>query len=47
MPETTSMVITAIRHELRQQLGVPIDVLTPKALTDNFRDHVLSEAVPV
>ena len=46
-PETTLFDIGAIRHELPQQLGVPVDVLTPKALPDRFRDVVLAEAVPV
>ncbi|MPQ68802.1 nucleotidyltransferase, partial [Pseudomonas sp. MWU12-2323] len=39
--------IGAIRHELRRLLGVSVDVLTPKALPDKFRDTVLAEAVPV
>ena len=46
-PETTLFDIGAIRHELMQLLGVPIDVLTPKALPEKFRSSVLSEAVPV
>lgn len=46
-PETTLFDIGAIRHELRTLLGVPVDVLTPKALPDRFRDAVLAEAVPV
>lgn len=46
-PETTLFDIGAIRHELLQTLGVPVDVLTPKALPDGFRDEVLGEAVPV
>jgi predicted nucleotidyltransferase len=45
--ETTLFDIGAIRHELLQLLGVPVDVLTPKALPDKFRDIVLAEAVPV
>lgn len=28
-------------------LGIPVDVLTPKALPDGFRERVLAEAVPV
>jgi len=44
---TTLLDIGAIRYELRQLLGVPVDVLTPKALPDSFRDRILSEAVPV
>lgn len=46
-PETTLFDIGAIRHELSTLLGVPVDVLTPKALPEKFRDRVLSEAVPV
>ena len=46
-PETTLFDIGAIRHELRKLLGVPVDVLTPNALPDNFRAQVLSEARPV
>ena len=46
-PDTTMMDIGAIRHELRQLLGVPVDVLTPKALPDSFRAQVMAEAVPV
>ncbi len=45
--ETTLFDIGAIRYELRVLLGVPVDVLTPKALPDKFRDAVLAEAVPV
>lgn len=46
-PETTLLDIGAIRYELRRLLGVPVDVLTPKALPEGFREHVLAEAVPV
>ena len=46
-PDTTLLDIGAIRHELLQLLGVPVDVLTPKALPDKFRDNVLAEAIPV
>lgn len=46
-PETTLFDIGAIRHELLQLLGVPVDVLTPKALPEKFRGAVLAEAVPV
>jgi uncharacterized protein len=46
-PETTLFDIGAIRHELLQLLGVPVDVLTPKALPEKFRAAVLSESVPV
>jgi uncharacterized protein len=37
----------AIQVELQRLLGVPVDVLTPRALPDHFRSVVLAEAVPV
>jgi predicted nucleotidyltransferase len=46
-PETTLLDIGAIRHEPLQLLGVPVDVLTPKALPAKFRESVLAEAMPV
>lgn len=46
-PDTTLFDIGAIRHELLQLLGVPVDVLTPRALPETFRARVLAEAVPV
>ena len=46
-PETTLFDIGAIRHELLQLLGVPVDVLTPKALPEKFRASVIAEAMPI
>ncbi|QDL54565.1 nucleotidyltransferase family protein [Rhodoferax aquaticus] len=46
-PETTMFDIGAIRHELLQLLGVPVDVLTPNALPERFRAQVVAEARPV
>jgi predicted nucleotidyltransferase len=46
-PDTTLFDIGAIRHELLQLLGVPVDVLTPNALPDSFRAKVINEARPV
>lgn len=46
-PETTLFDIGAIRHELLELLGVPVEVLTPKALPETFRATVLAQAVPV
>ena len=46
-PETTLMDVAAIQVELQRLLGISVDVLTPKALPDAFRNRVLSEAVPV
>jgi uncharacterized protein len=45
--ETTLLDIGAIRFELKQLLGLDIDVLTPNALPDKFRARVLKEAQPV
>ena len=39
--------IGAIQHELGKLLGVRVDVLTPRALPDKFRQRVIDEAVPV
>jgi uncharacterized protein len=45
--ETTLLDIGAIRFELKQLLGLDVDVLTPNALPDKVRARVLSEARPV
>ncbi|PYE88526.1 nucleotidyltransferase family protein [Phyllobacterium leguminum] len=47
MPDMTLFDIGAIRLELGQLLGVPVDVLTPNALPDHFRSRILAEARPV
>jgi uncharacterized protein len=39
--------IGAIRRELREVLGVTVDVLTPKALPDHIRATILAEARPI
>lgn len=46
-PDTSLFDIGAMRHELRKLLGVPVDVLTPDALPEKFRDAVLAQALPV
>ncbi len=43
-PETTLFDIGAIRRELKNLLGVEVDVVTPKALPETFRDQVLADA---
>ncbi len=45
--DTTLFDIGAIMHELQELLGVPVDVLTPKALPIRIRAKVIEEAVPV
>jgi len=44
---TTLFDIGTIRGELRKMLGVRVDVLTPMALPDKFRDAILSEAMQI
>ena len=46
-PETSLMDIGAIRLELKTLLGINVDVLTPKALPDTFREQVLQESIHV
>ena len=45
--QTTLMDIGAIRFELKQLLGLEVDVLTPNGLPASFREQVLREAVAV
>ncbi len=45
--ETTLMDVAKIQVELEALLGISVDVLTPRALPDKFRNFVLNEAVPV
>ena len=45
--QTTMMDISKIQWELGQLLNVAVDVLTPRALPDKFRDQVLAEAQEV
>jgi predicted nucleotidyltransferase len=42
---TSLMDIARIQHKLQSLLGVPVDVLTPKALPERYRQKILSEAV--
>ena len=45
--QTTLMDIGAIRFELKQLLGMKVDVLTPNSLPPSFRDQVLHKAITV
>jgi len=47
MPEMTLFDIGAIRYKLKQLLGVSVDVLTPKALLEKFRQSVIETAIPI
>lgn len=46
-PLTTMMDIGAIRFELKNLLGIDVDVLTPNSLPPKFREQVLRDAVPL
>lgn len=43
-PDTSLLDIAKIQNRLQKLLGVSVDVLTPRALPDNFRAKVLAEA---
>jgi uncharacterized protein len=43
--DMTLMDVGAIQMKLSDLLGVPVDVLTPGALPESFRQQVMSEAV--
>jgi len=45
--QTTLMDVAAIQIELERLLGVTVDVYTPKALPEKFRDRILAEALLV
>ncbi len=45
--ETTLSDIAKIELALNALLGIRIDVLTPKALPDKFREQVIKEAQPL
>ncbi|MGZ5529818.1 MAG: nucleotidyltransferase family protein, partial [Limisphaerales bacterium] len=42
-PETTLMDIAKIQVEVARLLNIKVDVLTPRALPDKFRDQVINE----
>jgi predicted nucleotidyltransferase len=46
-PFMTLLDVGAIRYELRELLGVDVDVFTPGALPATFRSKVLAEAVQI
>lgn len=45
--QTTLFDLARIQGELQRLLGVPVDVLTPNALPDKFRQQVLEDARPL
>ena len=47
LPETTLFDLGALQEQLRELLGVRVDVRTPGDLPPTFREEVVSEAQPV
>ena len=45
--ETTMMDIGAIQYELKELLGISVDVMKPNGLPDKFRGVVIAEALTV
>lgn len=46
-PDTSLMDIAKIQNSIQKLLGISVDVLTPKALPEQWRDKVISEANPI
>ena len=46
-PDTSLFDLGAIIYKLENLLGVEVDLLTPNALPDKFRQKVLAEAQPI
>jgi predicted nucleotidyltransferase len=44
---TTLLDLGGIQYEISQLLGISVDVLTPGALPEKWRDRVLREAQPL
>jgi len=47
LTDTSLMDIARIQNRLQKLTGVTVDVLTPNALPQSFREQVLLEAIPV
>lgn len=47
LPGATLFNIGAIQATLEKTLGIPVDVLTPRAVPASFRARVLEEAKPL
>jgi len=47
LPNTSLLDLAKLQLSLEKQLGIHVDVLTPNALPENFRNQVLKNAIPV
>jgi len=46
-PDTTLLDMARLQVAIEQQLGVPVDLVTPDDLSVKFRQQVLEEARPL
>lgn len=47
IPQTTMFDLCGLQVELEDLLGIKVDILTPMALPEKFRQQVLAEAKPL
>ena len=47
LPGATLFDLGGLQQDLQDLLGVPVDLLTPRDLPQNFRDRVVAEARPI
>ena len=47
MPDATLFDLGGLQDELKQLLGVKVDLVTPRDLPAKFRGFVLAEAKPI
>ena len=47
LPNTSLLDLAKLQLSLEKKLGIHVDVLTPNALPESFRNQVLKNAIPV
>jgi predicted nucleotidyltransferase len=47
LPNTSLLDLAKLQMSLEKKLGIHVDVLTPNALPESFRNQVLRKAIPV
>jgi predicted nucleotidyltransferase len=47
LPNTSLLDLAKLQMSLEKKLGIHVDVLTPNALPESFRNQVLNNAIPV
>ncbi len=46
-PTTSLLDVAKLQLCLEKKLGIHVDVVTPKALPESFRDQILKNAIPI